>query len=214
MSGPEDPEVAGRTHAESPIGSDETTDGRMTEARAFAILTEEQLTQKCWMRQDPRMAGDSGGAVERSSAGGGRTYHRLMRLFGRGARARIVGGPPSAIHFPRHPAALLATDAWRPLAQLADQRIRAHRGEHLDVGALIETVATEIDAVLLDEPMPVLRAAWSAWDTEMRRIEGRAPRVADPGDAVQDVSDALAVHAELSALVPSLVVSRLSENVR
>jgi hypothetical protein len=39
-------------------------------------------------------------------------------------------------------------------------------------------------------------------------------RQADPDDAVQDVSEALAVHADLAALVPSLVVSRLSENVR
>lgn len=137
-----------------------------------------------------------------------------MRLFGRGRAGRVVGGPPSAVHFPRHPAALLATDAWRPLAQLADQRIRAHRGEHLEMGALIEAVSTEIEAVLLDEPMPLLAGAWTAWDDEMRRIEGRAPRPADPEDAVHDVSEALAVHADLAALVPQLVVSRLSENVR
>ena len=99
---------------------------------------------------------------------------RSMRLFGRGRIGKVVGGPPSAVHFPRHPAALLATDAWRPLAQLADQRIRAHRGDHLDVGGLIAAVSGEIEAVLMDEPMAMLLDAWTAWDAEMRRIEGRA----------------------------------------
>lgn len=137
-----------------------------------------------------------------------------MRLFGRGRAGRAIGGPPSAIHFPRHPAALLATDAWRPLAQLADQRIRAHRGEHLDVGGLIAAVSGEIEEVLMDEPMAMLLDAWTTWDAEMRRIEGRPVRAVGQGDAVQDVSEALAVHADLAALVPALVVSRLSENVR
>jgi hypothetical protein len=137
-----------------------------------------------------------------------------MRLFGRRRAMRVVGGVPSAVHFPRHPAALLATDAWRPLAQLADQRIRAHGGERLDVGGLIEVVSTEIEEVLVDEPIGVLRGAWTAWDDEMRRIEGRgAPLPGGEGD-VDDVAEALAVHADLAALVPQLVVSRLSENVR
>ncbi len=101
-----------------------------------------------------------------------------MRLFGRGRIGKVVGGPPSAVHFPRHPAALLATDAWRPLAQLADQRIRAHRGDHLDVGGLIAAVSGEIEEVLMDEPMAMLLDAWTTWDAEMRRIEGRAVRPA------------------------------------
>jgi hypothetical protein len=136
-----------------------------------------------------------------------------MRLFGRRRGRRVVSGVPSAVHFPRHPAALLATDAWRPLAQLADQRIRAHGGERLDVGGLIEVVSSEIEEVLVDEPIGVLRGAWTAWDDEMRRIEGRAPLPVG-GDDVDDVAEALAVHADLAALVPQLVVSRLSENVR
>ncbi len=109
---------------------------------------------------------------------------------------------------------LLASTAWRPLAQLADQRIRAHRGEHLEVGALIETVSAEIEAVLLDEPMGMLLAAWTAWDDELRRLEGRAGRLPKHVDDVDDVAEALAVHSDLVALVPQLVVSRLSENVR
>ncbi|MCU1472499.1 hypothetical protein [Amnibacterium sp.] len=137
-----------------------------------------------------------------------------MRLFGRRRASRVLPGAPAAVHFPRHPAALLATDAWRPLAQLADQRIRAHRGDHLDVGGLIEVVSTEIEDVLVDEPPALLRTAWTAWDDEMRRIEGRtAHRPAGPED-VDDVAEALAVHTDLAALVPQLVVSRLSENVR
>jgi hypothetical protein len=137
-----------------------------------------------------------------------------MRLFGRGRAGRVVGAPPSALHFPRHPAALLATDAWRPLAQLADQRIRAHRDDHLEMGALIEAVSEEIESVLVDEPMPLLLGAWAAWDAEMRRIEGRPGRPPEPQDETRDVAEALAVHADLAALVPQLVVSRLSENVR
>jgi hypothetical protein len=60
----------------------------------------------------------------------------------------------------------------------------------------------------------MLLEAWTAWDAEMRRIEGRVAPTGAPEDAVQDVSEALAVHADLAALVPALVVSRLSENVR
>ena len=137
-----------------------------------------------------------------------------MRLFGRRRARRVVGGVPSTVHFPRHPAALLATDAWRPLAQLADQRIRAHVGDRLDVGGLIEVVSGEIEEVLVDEPMTVLLDAWTAWDEEMRRIEGRRPTPPAGDDEVGDVVEALAVHADLAALVPQLVVSRLSENVR
>ncbi|HEV7624469.1 MAG TPA: hypothetical protein VGO26_10045 [Amnibacterium sp.] len=137
-----------------------------------------------------------------------------MRLFGRRRAPHVVAGVPSAVHFPRHPAALLATDAWRPLAQLADQRIRAHRGEHLDVGGLIEIVSNEIEEVLVDEPIAVLLSAWTAWDEEMRRIEGRSGPLPTGSDEVDDVAEALAVHADLATLVPQLVVSRLSENVR
>jgi hypothetical protein len=137
-----------------------------------------------------------------------------MRLFGRRRASRTVSGAPSAVHFPRHPAALLATDAWRPLAQLADQRIRAHRGEHLDVGGLIEVVSSEIEDVLVDEPIGLLRSAWTAWDDEMRRIEGRDVRLPSGQDDADDVAEALAVHTDLAALMPQLVVSRLSENVR
>jgi hypothetical protein len=137
-----------------------------------------------------------------------------MRLFGRRRASHTVPGVPSAVHFPRHPAALLATDAWRPLAQLADQRIRAHRGEHLDVGGLIEVVSTEIEDVLVDEPIGMLRSAWTAWDDEMRRIEGRDVRLPSGQGDADDVAEALAVHTDLAALMPQLVVSRLSENVR
>jgi hypothetical protein len=137
-----------------------------------------------------------------------------MRLFGRRRAGRGASGVPSDVHFPRHPAALLATDAWRPLSQLADQRIRAHRGEHLDVGGLIEVVSTEIEEVLVDQPPGLLRSAWTAWDDEMRRIEGRTARLPTGPDDVDDVAEALAVHTDLAALMPQLVVSRLSENVR
>ena len=137
-----------------------------------------------------------------------------MRLFGRRRATRVVAGVPSAVHFPRQPAALLGTHARRPHAQQADQRIRAHGGERLDVGGLIEVVSTEIEEVLVDEPIGVLRGAWTAWDDEMRRIEGRRAPLPTGRDDVDDVAAALAVHADLAALVPQLVVSRLSENVR
>jgi hypothetical protein len=137
-----------------------------------------------------------------------------MPFFGRRRRSRPVTGVPSLVHFPRHPAALLATEAWRPLAQLADQRIRAHRGDRLDVGGLIEVVSTEIEEVLVDEPPGLLLSAWTAWDDEMRRIEGRVARSPTGPDEADDVAEALAVHTDLVALVPQLVVSRLSENVR
>jgi hypothetical protein len=142
----------------------------------------------------------------------------LHGRFGRRRRTSAAGErrpqPAEPARFPRHPAVLLATTAWRPLAQLADQRIRAHHDDHLEVGALIETVSTEIEAVLLDEPMGMLLAAWTAWDDELRRLEGRAGRLPEQVDDVDDVAEALAVHADLVALVPQLVVSRLSENVR
>jgi hypothetical protein len=48
----------------------------------------------------------------------------------------------------------------------------------------------------------------------MRRIEGRRAPLPAGHDDVDDVAEALAVHADLAALVPQLVVSRLSENVR
>jgi hypothetical protein len=48
----------------------------------------------------------------------------------------------------------------------------------------------------------------------MRRIEGGTGRRVAGGDDVDDVAEALAVHTDLAALVPQLVVSRLSENVR
>jgi hypothetical protein len=137
-----------------------------------------------------------------------------MPHFGRRRRSRPIVGVPSLVRFPRHPAALLATDAWLPLAQLADQRIRAHRGDRLDVGGLIEVVSSEIEEVLVDEPPDLLRSAWTAWDDEMRRIEGGVARSPTGADGVDDVAEALAVHTDLVALMPQLVVSRLSENVR
>ena len=109
---------------------------------------------------------------------------------------------------------MLRTDAWRPLVAVADQRIRAHRHEDLAVGDLLESVTGEVTDVLDAQPPQVLEAAWREW-VKACAAEGRLVPALPPGTSgVEAVEAALAVHADVAALVPQLVVSRLSENIR
>jgi hypothetical protein len=109
---------------------------------------------------------------------------------------------------------MLRTDAWRPLVAVADQRIRAHRHEDLAVGDLLESLSIEVGEVLAAQPPQVLEAAWREW-VKACAAEGRLVPALPPGAAgAETVEAALAVHADLAALVPQLVVSRLSENIR
>jgi hypothetical protein len=128
---------------------------------------------------------------------------------------RRPGSAP--VRLPRHHAALLRTAAWRPLTQLTDQRIRAHRGEHLPLGEMVETVACEVEDALAGQPLPLVLAAWRSWAAAtggagVAQVRGLL-RSRDPSSC-DDVEAALIVQADLAALVPQLVVSRLSENVR
>ena len=99
--------------------------------------------------------------------------------------------------------------ADQELEPLGEDRLarRVRRGPAQVREALLEDV-------LVDEPIGMLRSAWTAWDDEMRRIEGRDVRLPSGQGDADDVAEALAVHTDLAALMPQLVVSRLSENVR
>ena len=109
---------------------------------------------------------------------------------------------------------MLRSEAWGPLVAVADQRIRAHRHEDLPVGDLLEAVSGEVGEVVDAQPPQVLDAAWREW-VKACAAEGRTVPALPAGVEGPDlVEAALAVHADVTALVPQLVVSRLSENIR
>ena len=139
----------------------------------------------------------------------GREHHLLG--FGR------TDPPPALARLPRAPEILFGTEAWRPITQLADQRIRAHRSERLSVGELVETVSHEVEDAVATQPIEVSLDAWRTWaaatDTVWpfgfhELLVGANPSEAD------DVEAALHVHADLVSLMPQLVAARLSENSR
>ena len=123
--------------------------------------------------------------------------------------------PPALVRLPRHPSQLLRTDAWSPIAQLADQRIRAHRSERLSIGEMVETVSHEVEDVVASQPMEASFVAWRTWAavTETPWPNGFHELLigANTSDA-DDVEMALHVQSDLAALMPQVVAARLSEN--
>ena len=67
------------------------------------------------------------------------------------------------MRLPRHPHQLLRTDAWRPIAQLTDQRIRAHRSDRLSMGEMVETVSHEVEDAVAEQPLETAFVAWRTW---------------------------------------------------
>lgn len=123
--------------------------------------------------------------------------------------------PPALVRLPRHPAQLLGTDAWQPIAQLADQRIRAHRAERLSIGAMVETVAHEVEDVVSAQPLASSFVAWRTWAavTETPWPEGfHELLVGTTTSEADEVEVALHIQADLAALMPQVVAARLSEN--
>ena len=122
---------------------------------------------------------------------------------------------PALVRLPRHPSQLLRTDAWMPIAQLADQRIRAHRSERLSIGEMVETVSHEVEDVVAAQPMEASFVAWRTWAavTETPWPNGFHELLigANTSDA-DDVEMALHVQSDLAALMPQVVAARLSEN--
>ena len=120
---------------------------------------------------------------------------------------------PALARLPRHPEVLLRTPDWRPIAQLADQRIRAHRAEHLSVGEIVQTVSTEVGEAMLAQPLASSFGAWRTWAaaTATPWPLGFPDSLADVPVSVE-VELALHVQADLAELMPQLVASRLSEN--
>ncbi len=123
--------------------------------------------------------------------------------------------PPAAVRLPRHPSQLLRTDAWMPITQLADQRIRAHRGERLSIGEMVETVSHEVEDVVAAQPLEASFVAWRTWAavTETPWPDGFHELLigANTSEA-DDVEMALHVQSDLAALMPQVVAARLSEN--
>ncbi len=136
-----------------------------------------------------------------------REEHHLLG-FGRTDR-------PAEVKLPRHPEQLLRADSWRRLSQLADQRIRAHRGERLSVGEMVETVSHEVEDAVAGQSMEASLDQWRAWAaaTETPWPLGFHEQLLGAQHAgVDDVEIALHVQTDLIALVPQLVAVRLSEN--
>lgn len=125
--------------------------------------------------------------------------------------------PPAGARLPRHPEVLLRTPAWRPLAQLTDQRIRAHRAERLSVGEIVQTVSSEVEDAVSTQPIDVSLVAWRTWAaaTETPWPQGfHELLIGAHGSDADEVEAALHVQSDLHALVPQLVAARLSENGR
>ncbi len=121
------------------------------------------------------------------------------------------------VHLPREPAPLLRTEAWRPIAQLADQRIRAHRGERLSIGEMVETVSHEVEDVVAAQSLATSFVAWRAWAaaTETPWPAGFHEHLVGASTSEADeVEVAMHVHTDLAALMPQVVAARLSENHR
>jgi hypothetical protein len=123
--------------------------------------------------------------------------------------------PPAAARLPRHPNELLRTDAWLPIAQLADQRIRAHRGDDLSVGEMVETVAHEVEDVVSAQSLETAFVAWRTWAavTETPWPQGfHELLIGANASEADEVEMALHVQSDLAALLPQVVAARMSEN--
>jgi hypothetical protein len=138
----------------------------------------------------------------------------------RGAEHHLLGfgrtdAPPVLARLPRHPAQLLRTDAWLPIAQLADQRIRAHRSERLSIGEMVETVSHEVEDVVAAQPLASSFVAWRTWAaaTETPWPDGfHELLVGASTSEVDEVEVAMHVQSDLAELLPQVVAARLSEN--
>jgi hypothetical protein len=149
------------------------------------------------------------GRIRRSSVWRRRATEHHVLGFGRSEP------PPALVKLPRHPSQLLRTEAWLPITQLADQRIRAHRGEQLSLGEMVETVTHEVEDVVAAQPLEASFVAWSAWAaaTETPWFDGvHELLVGADATGADDVEAALHVQADLAALLPQVVAVRLSEN--
>ena len=149
------------------------------------------------------------GRIRRSAAWRRRATEHPLLGFGR------TDPPPALVRLPRYPAQLLGTEAWTPIAQLADQRIRAHRGERLTVGEMVETVTQEVEVVVAAQPLETSFVAWRTWAaaTETPWPAGfHELLVGTPDSEADEVEVALHVQADLAALLPQVVAARLSEN--
>lgn len=138
------------------------------------------------------------------------TEHHVLG-FGR------TDAPPAVVRLPRQPGELLGSDAWLPIAQLADQRIRAHRGERLSVGEMVETVSYEVGDAVAGQSLETAFVAWGAWAaaTETPWPEGFHELLLGANASEADeVEMALHVQSDLAALMPQVVAVRLSENRR
>jgi hypothetical protein len=149
------------------------------------------------------------GRIRRSAVWRRRASEHHVLGFGRG------DAPPAVARLPRHPSQLLRTDAWLPIAQLADQRIRAHRSERLSIGEMVETVTHEVEDVVAAQPIEASFVAWRTWAavTETPWPDGFHELLigANTSEA-DDVEVALHVQSDLAALLPQVVAARLSEN--
>jgi hypothetical protein len=149
------------------------------------------------------------GRIRRSAAVRRRATEHHLLGFGR------TDPPPALVRLPRHPSQLLRTDAWLPIAQLADQRIRAHRADHLSVGQMVETVTHEVEGVVAAQPLATSFVAWRTWAavTETPWPEGFHELLIgmNPSEA-DEVEVALHVQSDLAELLPQVVAARLSEN--
>ena len=151
------------------------------------------------------------GRIRRSAAWRRRATEHHLLGFGR------TDPPPALVHLPRSPQTLLRTAAWSPIAQLADQRIRAHRGERLSVGDLVETVTHEVEDVVAAQSLEASLVAWRTWAaaTETPWPAGfHEFLIGASTSAADEVEVAVHVQADIAALLPQVVAVRLSENGR
>jgi hypothetical protein len=149
------------------------------------------------------------GRIRRSAAWRRRATEHHVLGFGR------TDPPPALVRLPRHPAQLLRTDAWLPIAQLADQRIRAHRSDRLSMGEMVETVSHEVEDVVAAQPLESAFVAWRTWAavTETPWPDGfHELLVGANASEADEVEMALHVQTDLIALLPQVVAARLSEN--
>jgi hypothetical protein len=153
--------------------------------------------------------GDLFGRIRRSGAWHRRSVEHHVLGFGR------TDPPPALVRLPRHPAQLLRTDAWLPITQLADQRIRAHRGDRLSIGEMVETVAHEVEDVVAGQTLEASFDAWRTWAavTETPWPDGfHELLVGTSASEADEVEIALHVQSDIAELLPQVVAARLSEN--
>lgn len=151
------------------------------------------------------------GRIRRSAALRRRAAEHHLLGFGR------TEAPPAVVRLPREPAPLLRTEAWRPITQLTDQRIRAHRGERLSLGEMVETVSHEVEDVVAAQPLATSVVAWRTWAaaTETPWPAGfHELLVGATASGADEVEIAMHVQADLAQLMPQVVAARLSENHR